>query len=66
MSNVKELAGFIWSVADEVLIDSYKRNKYADVIYPFTVIRRLDCILEPTHEQVYFKSTDLKKKCIKL
>ena len=66
MSKVKELAGFIWSVADEILRDSYKRSKYADVIYPFTVIRRLDCILEPTHEEVYHKSTLLKKKDIKL
>jgi hypothetical protein len=52
MSKVKELAGFIWSVADEILRDSYKRSKYADVIYPFTVIRRLDCILEPTQKEV--------------
>ncbi len=66
MSKVKELAGFIWSVADEILRDSYKRSKYADVIYPFTVIRRLDCILEPTQEEVYHKSTILKKKDIKL
>jgi type I restriction enzyme M protein len=28
------------------------RSEYADVIYPFTVIRRLDLILEPTHEKV--------------
>lgn len=64
MSKVKELAGFIWSVADEILRDSYKRSKYADIIYPFTVLRRLDCILEPTHKDVFLKSNSLKAKGI--
>lgn len=50
--NVREIANFIWSVADELLRDNYKRSEYADVIYPFTVIRRLDLILEPTHAKV--------------
>ncbi|MGD0089934.1 MAG: type I restriction-modification system subunit M N-terminal domain-containing protein [Planctomycetota bacterium] len=31
---------FIWSVADEVLRDDFKRGKYPDVILPFTVLRR--------------------------
>lgn len=50
--NVRDVANFIWSVADELLRDHYKRSKYADVIYPFTVFRRLDCILEEKHEKV--------------
>lgn len=50
--NVREIANFIWSVADELLRDNYKRSKYADVVYPFTVIRRLDCVLEASHEKV--------------
>ena len=50
--NVKEVANFIWSVADELLRDHYKRSKYSDVAYPFTVLRRLDCVLEPTHDKV--------------
>ena len=50
--NVREIANFIWTVADEILRDYYKRSEYADVIYPFTVIRRLDLILEPTHNLV--------------
>ena len=65
MSKVKELAGFIWSVADEILRDSYKRSKYADVIYPFTVIRRLDCILEPTQNEVISKYMVLREQGIK-
>jgi len=50
--NVREIANFIWTVADELLRDNYKRSEYADVIYPFTVIRRLDLILEPQHDKV--------------
>ena len=53
VQNVRDLAGFIWSVADELLRDNYKRSKYADVIYPFTVFRRLDCILEPSQDSVH-------------
>ena len=48
----KPIANFIWSVADDVLRDAYVKGKYRDVILPMTVIRRLDCILEPTKEQV--------------
>lgn len=59
--NVREIANFIWTVADELLRDNYKRSEYADVIYPFTVIRRLDLILEPTHEQVLETQTKYKK-----
>ena len=58
---VSEMANFIWSVADELLRDHYKRSKYSDVIYPFTVFKRLDCILEPTQEQVLGKYNKFKK-----
>jgi type I restriction enzyme M protein len=44
--NIKELAGFIWSVAD-LLRGDFKQSDYGKVILPFTVLRRLDCILEP-------------------
>lgn len=49
--NFGEITNFIWSVAD-LLRDIYKRGKYADVILPFTVLRRLDCVLAPTKENV--------------
>lgn len=55
MSNFQDRVGFIWSVADEVLRDDFKRGKYPDVILPFTVLRRLDCVLEATKEQVLAK-----------
>jgi len=45
MSNFQNRVNFIWAVADEVLRDDIKRGKYLDVILPFTVLRRLDCVL---------------------
>jgi type I restriction-modification system DNA methylase subunit len=49
--NVRQLANFIWSVAD-LLRGDYKQADYGKVILPFTVLRRLDCVLEPTKENV--------------
>jgi type I restriction enzyme M protein len=46
------IVNFIWSIADDVLRDVYTRGKYRDIILPFTVLRRLDAILEPTKEKV--------------
>ena len=50
MSQVS-LSSFIWSVAD-LLRGDYKQSDYGKVILPFTVLRRLDCVLEPTKEAV--------------
>jgi len=44
-------AAFIWSVAD-LLRGDYKQSEYGRVILPLTVLRRLDCVLEPTKDQV--------------
>ena len=41
------LSSFIWSVAD-LLRGDYKPSDYGKVILPFTVLRRLDCVLEST------------------
>ena len=43
----QNLSSFIWSVAD-LLRGDYKQSEYGRVILPFTVLRRLDCVLEPT------------------
>lgn len=48
----KAIANFIWNIADDVLRDVYVRGKYRDVILPMTVLRRLDCLLEPTKDKV--------------
>ncbi|MGC5322712.1 type I restriction-modification system subunit M [Micromonospora arida] len=46
-----ELATHAWSVAD-LLRGDYKQSDYGKVILPFTVLRRLECVLEPTREKV--------------
>lgn len=43
--NHQTLSSFIWSVAD-LLRGDYKQSEYGKVILPFTVLRRLDCVLE--------------------
>ena len=45
------LSSFIWSVAD-LLRGDYKQSDYGKVILPFTVLRRLDCVLESTKDAV--------------
>lgn len=52
------LSSFIWSVAD-LLRGDYKQSEYGRVILPFTVLRRLDCVLEPTKSAVL---TELAKR----
>lgn len=49
--NFSSHAAFIWSVAD-LLRGDYKQSDYGKVILPFTVLRRLDCVLEPTKAAV--------------
>jgi type I restriction enzyme M protein len=61
MSNHSESVSFIWSVAD-LIRDTFKRGKYQDVILPLTVLRRLDCVLEPTKDHVLETNARLKGK----
>ena len=49
--NASEIASFIWSIA-ELLRGDFKQSEYGKVILPFTVLRRLDCVLEPTKAAV--------------
>jgi len=49
--NHQALSSFIWSVAD-LLRGDYKQSEYGKVILPFTVLRRLDCVLEATKPDV--------------
>jgi type I restriction enzyme M protein len=44
-------AGLIWSIAD-LLRGDYKQSEYGRVILPLVVLRRLDCVLEPSKKQV--------------
>lgn len=61
MNNFGEKVSFIWGVAD-LIRDSFKRGKYQDVILPFTVLRRIDCVLAPTKEKVLQANAKLKGK----
>ncbi|HNM39718.1 MAG TPA: type I restriction-modification system subunit M N-terminal domain-containing protein, partial [Giesbergeria sp.] len=51
-SQIKWVSDFIWNLADNRLRDVYVRGKYRDVILPFTVLRRLDAVLEPNKQAV--------------
>lgn len=56
-----KLADLIWKNA-ELLRGAYKENEYRKVILPFTILRRLDCVLQPTREAVRDKYQAVQKK----
>ena len=58
--NHQSLSAFIWSVAD-LLRGDYKQSEYGKVILPFTVLRRLDCVLESTKADVLAEHEDKLK-----
>ncbi|CAM5248253.1 SAM-dependent DNA methyltransferase OS=Stutzerimonas stutzeri OX=316 GN=G7024_23860 PE=4 SV=1 [Stutzerimonas stutzeri] len=49
--NQQTLAPFIWNIAD-LLLGAFKPSEYGRIILPFTVLRRLECVLEPTRDKV--------------
>jgi len=49
--NFTSTASFIWSIA-ELLRGDYKQSDYGKVVLPFTLLRRLDCVLEATKAAV--------------
>jgi len=59
MNNFKSKADFIWQVAD-LIRGPYRPNQYKDVMLPMTVLRRLDCVLEPTKDAVLDKLKSLE------
>ncbi|MER2511782.1 MAG: class I SAM-dependent DNA methyltransferase [Nitrosomonas ureae] len=58
--NHQSLSAFIWSVAD-LLRGDYKQSDYGKIILPFTVLRRLDCVLELTKAAVLVEHEEKKK-----
>ena len=52
-------AGFIWSVAD-LLRGDYKQSEYGRVVLPLTVLRRLDCVLDPVKPAMLEKYGQVK------
>ncbi|MER1940727.1 class I SAM-dependent DNA methyltransferase [Castellaniella sp. FW104-16D08] len=63
--NFSELANFIWSVAD-LLRGDYKQADYGKVILPFTLLRRLDCVLADTKKEVLAEYEKKKNSGINL
>lgn len=51
MQNHSEIAEFLWKIAD-LIKDDYDAKSYEDVILPFTLLRRLDCVLQPNRQAV--------------
>src|ERR1700730_8399318 len=55
----KNLAGLIWQIAD-LLRGPYKEAQYGSIVLPFTVLRRIDCVLEPTKNAVLKVAATIK------
>ncbi|MBA4406578.1 restriction endonuclease subunit M [bacterium] len=51
MERHNEISEFIWNIKEHIR-DEYKEKDYEEVILPFTLLRRIDCVLEKTHKQV--------------
>ena len=64
MSKHQELSSFIWNVCDDVLRGLFKQHEYGDVILPFVVLRRLDCVLEPNKDEINKKLKEKDFGCI--
>ncbi|WP_369011680.1 N-6 DNA methylase [Acetivibrio thermocellus] len=60
MINFQDKVNFIWSIA-ELLRGPYKKEQYGDVILPMAVLRRFDCVLAETKQEVLEKYEALKK-----
>ena len=58
MKNFGEKVNFIWNIAN-LLRGPYKPEKYGDIILPLSVLRRFDCILEPTKPKVLEKAKEV-------
>jgi len=58
--NFQDKVNFIWSIA-ELLRGPYRKEQYGDVILPMAVLRRFDCVLAETKQEVLKKYEALKK-----
>lgn len=59
--SISDKSNFIWKIAD-ILRGDYKQHEYADVILPFTVLKRLDSVLIDTHDEVIRLNNTLSYK----
>lgn len=53
---------FVWNITDIVLRDTFKKSEIGDVILPFVVLRRMDCILVPYNKDVRATYEQFKDK----
>ncbi|HIF9098624.1 TPA: type I restriction-modification system subunit M N-terminal domain-containing protein, partial [Photobacterium damselae] len=58
--NFSQTAAFIWSVAD-LLRGDFRQSQYGRIILPFTLLRRLECVLEESKETVVTQAEKIKK-----
>ncbi|EOI0034321.1 N-6 DNA methylase [Vibrio cholerae] len=58
-NNFSSVAAFLWSVAD-LLRGDFKQSQYGRIILPFTLLRRLECVLEATKPEVLAKYETVK------
>jgi len=61
-NNKRPDIGFVWRITDDVLRDTFKKNEIGEVILPFVVIRRIDCILAPVNAKVRAAYENFKDK----
>lgn len=61
MGTPQQSIAIIWPIA-ELLRGDYKRSDYGKVLLPFTILRRLDCVLAPTKDAVLKAAPDALKK----
>lgn len=62
MSKFQEISSLIWKISDDVLRMKFKENEYGEVILPFVLLRRLDCVLEPNKDEIYNLFEEYKSK----
>ena len=62
MSNHNEISSFIWNVCDDLLRGLFKQHEYGDVILPFLVLRRLDCVLDGKKDEILKIHEEYKDK----
>ena len=62
-ARINNHAGLIWAIAD-LLRGDYKPAEYQKVVLPMVLLRRLDCVLEPTKPDVLKKLASLKSMSV--
>jgi len=61
--NFTQTAAFLWSVAD-LLRGDFKQSQYGRIILPFTLLRRLECVLEKDKAKILKKYPEVSKQSL--